>query len=245
MLREKDAAMGESGVQRLRALLGMNAHVDSALNDSGQQPLVALALRKGDTAAAKFLLKKGADPSLLLRWSFVAVDKVLSASSIVDLLVEADVDMNVSGDDAHRWSLLHYLVLNDDLDTIEKLLSRVDTPTVQSVNSLGDSSLTLALKLGRQNIAEILLERSSLSHADPAGDCALHLAIRQGYKDLVNKMVVEYGDDINSIDAFGNTALHLALKCRLHNLVKTIAATDGAEIDARDKEGNDTALTLQ
>ena len=248
----------DASTSRLEEFLSMGANPDAALNDNRQYPLVALALAKSNVAVAKLLLQKGASANCLLRWSFVNVDTIMSASDILDLLIETKRDLNLTGDDAHVWSMLHYLVLTKNLEKIKHLLPRVDTPTVQNVNSLGDSALTLALKLcckareensdemreKMRDIAAVLLARSSLSHRDPRGDTALHLAVRSCCKSLVRQMVVDLGDDVNAKDPDDNTALHLALNFRLFDLARTIADREGVDIDAMNFPGKDTPLTL-
>ena len=177
------------------------------------------------------------------------MEGTLTASNVLDLLLSTKQDLNVCSDDTHGWTLLHYLAYDCALDSVEKVLSRVDNPTINAVNTLGDCSLLLALKRVYSNrtkaeeLCMLLARRSEVHRRDRSGDSVLHLAIRQKYAKLAAHLI-EQGVSVNELDAEGNSALHLALKTCQPSLVRQIALLSYSELDLKDAESGDTPLVI-
>ena len=77
--------------------------------------------------------------------------------------------------------------------------------------------------------------------ADKSGMTALHLAARNGYKDIVLSLV-DQGSDVNAQDKSGKTPLHRAAEQGKTEMVSLLAQR-GSDVILTDKKGN-TALQL-
>jgi ankyrin repeat protein len=99
----------------------------------------------------------------------------------------------------------------------------------QGVNirdAAGYTPLLLAARLGRVQIAEILLA----AHADPNarvtdanGATALHLAIANGYTDMVT-LLLQHGADVNAPARNSLTPLHLCAAMRHPDILRVLLA---------------------
>lgn len=177
------------------------------------------------------------------------MEERISSIRILDLLLSTKQDLNVCSDDTHGWTLLHYLTHEGDIDSVRRVLSRVDDPTVKAVNTLGDCSLLLSLKKRHadlragEELSMLLATRSDVHKKDKSGNSVLHLAIKRKFSNLVEELL-RRGVDVNEVDSEGNTALHLALKTEQPLLVHQIAKLSRCNLDAKDSVNADTALVL-
>jgi len=249
------AVLNKMDYDHIAHFIDLGGDVNSALPDGAQYPLVALAVMNDAMDVATLLLRRGADPSPLLRWSFLMIDKVATPQRVLKLLIDAQKDLNVVADDLHAWSLLHYLAYDGDLDAVRSTIARIDVPSINYVNTLGDSSLVTALKRHEnspsENIQQLCLalaKDANVDHADKWGDTALHLAIRRGH-DVLARRLVEKGAKIDVIDSGGDTALHSAIKTGAYDLarwlvLRTEKSARKALLDIQDEKGGDTAFCL-
>jgi ankyrin repeat protein len=230
-------------------------------------PALALAVLTGRRGIAEhLLLYGGADASCVLRWGFLKEDAPLSAGEVMDLFEQTGRDLNVIGDDEHRWSLLHFLVLEEDELRIKKILDKLDAPTVNGKNATGDTPLMLAIKLLEScssryaviNIISLLASHSDLNLIDDNGDTVMHLLLRIAPRASDLEKVVldllEKGATANvnlaQCDVKGNTALHWAVKMSHYTLARNViqAALASSQppsfLDAQDRDNGDTLLVL-
>mmetsp|Transcript_8240 Transcript_8240/g.13333 ORF Transcript_8240/g.13333 Transcript_8240/m.13333 type:complete len:1154 (+) Transcript_8240:593-4054(+) len=247
------AIQKNAGLDRVAALCGMGADVNVSHTDGRQYPPLALALVAGSWDVARYLLRRGADPSCLLRWSFLMIDKVIKPVDLLQLLIETQKDLNVCGDDPHEWSLLHYLAYVGDLDSVKQLISRVDIPTLRAVNTLGDCSLMLALKRHPcpptemvEALCVALSKKCNVKRRDKWNDSLLHLAIKKQHVRLA-QVLIRQGASVEEQDSHGDTALHLAVKVGELELAKWMVDCTSEKsrlLDILDKANGDTALVL-
>jgi len=249
------AVQNNMTAERVSLFCELGANVNAAQPDGRQYPSLALAMVNGTENVAKYLLRRGADPSCLLRWTFLMIDKVALAVEVLNLLIETKKDLNVCSDDRHGWTLLHYLAYEGDLESVQRLIARVDIPTIEAVNTLGDTSLMLALKRHGRNPAEhikllclALAKNTEVTQPDRLNDTVLHLAIKQGHEQLA-KFLVERGAKIEQRDSQGDTALHIALKTGAFNLSRWMVSRlhedrRASVLNLRDEHKGDTVLVL-
>lgn len=243
--------------ERVVQFCELGADLNCAWRDGRQYPPLALAMQNGDLEVAKYLLRRGADPSCLLRWSFLMMDKIARPVDILNMLIETKKDLNVCSDDPHGWTLLHYLAFDGDLDSVQRLIARVDVPTIRAVNTLGDDSLMLALKRHGpkpgeviENLCLALAKNSDVLRRDKWNDTVLHVAIKQGHLELARR-VIKMGAKIEERDAEGNTALHVAVKTQAFMLARWMVermpkndSTKSQVLNLRDERKGDTVLAL-
>ncbi|CAM9167516.1 unnamed protein product [Scytosiphon promiscuus] len=129
---------------------------------------------------------------------------------MVRILVE-DLKASVKGLDMHDYSLLHYASISGWEGTIDLLLDHGADPRQTCMT--GETALHFAVSLEHREAAEILLKRSRdlVNEADKDGDRAIHLAVQNGNREIVN-LLVDYRADINSPNYRRVTPLAVACK---------------------------------
>jgi ankyrin repeat protein len=90
----------------------------------------------------------------------------------------------------------------------------------------------------RTRVAALLKESPALARAmDPDGKTALHLAARQGQKEVM-ELLLAGGADVNARDSHGSTPLpSMVLECTRTDVADLLLAW-GADLAARDHDGN-------
>ncbi len=247
-------------LERVQQLVEMGADVNAALPEGAQYPPLALALLlersasasasagAGGAAAAavaeelaQYLLRRGADPSCLLRWSLLMEERATSARRVLQLLLDAKKDLNVVADDAHGWSLLHYLALEGDGESVRRVVARVDVPTVNLLNTLGDSALLVALKRHSEAPPP---QTQTQTQAEPAGEdkaqAAAELAAAEADPTQRLCLVLAKNANVRCVDRCGDPLLHVAIR-KGHLALARRLCEMGAVPEVRDSHG-DTAL---
>ena len=100
-------------------------------------------------------------------------------------------------------------------------------------------ALFIAVKLGRIEMAKILIERHADLEYHFYGKTALTVASARGYFDVV-KLLIEKGADVNATNSCGYTALMEACS-RGHFDIAKLLIKNGADVNAKDM-GSFTAL---
>lgn len=121
-------------------------------------------------------------------------------------------------------SALHYAAINGNLELAQFVINQYNASSsdqtadqnVDIINALdgqGQSALHLALANDHLHIAELLLQQSvkqSIQSVDSFGRLPLHWAIRQGYVNLIDKLVDNI--DVNQQTQSGETPLYWAVE---------------------------------
>lgn len=105
-------------------------------------------------------------------------------------------------------TLLHYAVKYRKRDVVELLVNRKILLSRQGGRFYG-TPLQDAIYYGHLGIASYLIDKGTLLNIkDINGDTALHIAARNGYLDIVNKLIA-HGASKNSVNKAGETPYDL------------------------------------
>ena len=129
-------------------------------------------------------------------------------SDICSLLLSRGA--NVSQTDKDGDTPLHFAAYNHHVDICQLLVDH--KADVTSVNNEGQTPLHTAFNLYRSDtpaVCRLLITNESVNVADRLGNCALHIAARNG--DIQNvQLLVDCGADVNVLNEDGQTLLHTA-----------------------------------
>lgn len=123
----------------------------------------------------------------------------------------------------------------DDLETIKKLLSKVD---INTQDSAGNTALMLKSDTGPSYVLKFLLTVPGIdvNIQNKQGQTALIIAAESGHEYLV-KILLEAPDiNVNLQDARGRSAFNQALLTNL-NIAKMLANMPGINVNAQDEAG--------
>eukprot|EP00005_Dracoamoeba_jomungandri_P009992 CAMPEP_0174262924 /NCGR_PEP_ID=MMETSP0439-20130205/16189_1 /TAXON_ID=0 /ORGANISM="Stereomyxa ramosa, Strain Chinc5" /LENGTH=1530 /DNA_ID=CAMNT_0015347969 /DNA_START=34 /DNA_END=4626 /DNA_ORIENTATION=- len=143
--------------------------------------------------------------------------------------------------DRTGFGALHQAVLFGNKNAVRSSLSDVD-----SVDSNGDSPLSIAAYIGRLNAAHELLtvvSRSILNGANNDGNSPLSLAMLAGHWKMV-ELLMESGARLASGED-ANTILQAVVRSRYYNTAGRIIASGLASVDMDMLKGNVPSETLE
>ena len=147
----------------------------------------------------------------------------------------ADVNVeNVKGSTALYWAVRYGHV------QVATFLIKTGNADPQTRRKFGlVSPLILSCALGNSEMVDLLLDQRSVdvNYRIRGGETAIHFATREGFTDIVSKLL-ERGADVDNADEFGDTPLLLAVKYGHVDLANTFI-NQGASVDQRNLEGHD------
>ncbi|KAL7954774.1 ankyrin repeat-containing domain protein [Trichoderma compactum] len=236
-------------------LLSHNADV-RAKDTYGCTALHAASLR-GLDAMAQRLIERGADPNERDKdgWTPLHAAVIRGQNSVIQLLVD-----RVQHGDAIVKELTERLKNNnkqamlgeraeeklEGSSVVQGLRSAVNSGHIERMLALlengadidemdqigGGTALTMAVWLGRRDIATILLENGAdANRPNRLGETGLHMAISSG-DDLMVKLLVDNGADVNH-ERYGWTPLLLAASKNYHWIVRFLVKK-AADVNATD-----------
>jgi len=223
----------------------VNASMVMAVNRSGKTPL-SLAAEMGDRDLFLALLEivqkeKGWDRNIINSkdiYGHSLIELALKSEdlSLFEMLVNLGADLNTR--DLKNNTVLHQAVMKPmSYANLRKLLVHIDRMDINAVNHLGETALNTAIKMGDQLnvIRELLKAKPSFTIEDAFGNTPLHLAAREGDKDLIS-LLVSHGASPSVKDSFGDTPLHFAVR-KGNKALMGILIEHGADPHTTNKSG--------
>ena len=227
------------------------------LDHNGQSPL-QMAIRHGDTAAVRTLLRQGADPNicngkpLYEALNFVKLDNSVG-KVITKLLLGAGATVNGSAGDKimAQWIECGSCSFNPDTLAIDKLLIEYGID-INHQDVFGRTLLmTLCLwysgQTSRRRIEQLIGYGANVDLRDCNGWTAVHLTFPSEYKCL--KTIVDSGARLDAKTDDGCTVLHLAVICsKWYHQVEQLSEIDldrlgRLDLDSKNRDGH-TAYDL-
>jgi len=156
--------------------------------------------------------KNGVNASMLcatLKKNEITSTCKIKVSNIIRLyLSRKEFDLDVKDSQGNNL-LIHFLVNNNNFENISKLLS-LNEGLVNQVNDKKESPLTIATKLGDENIVKYIITRNvNMDYQDELGNTALHYALESGNKYIINTLAY-YHADINIKNREGKSPIEIA-----------------------------------
>ena len=224
-------AAAEGDLAKVRELVEKNPELVNA-RDEEKSTLLHGAAAAGHIDIVKYLLSKGADINArnnanqnpLLYAAFHG------KAAVVSLLLEKGADYKER--DQYGRTVLHYPTREGHADVVAILVKKGMDITVE--DGLGVSPLRFAITGGHAGIMDIFVASKALEVGGDSGRIALHLAAKQGQKEIVDLLIAN-GVSTETKDDMEATLLHNAAIGGLlelsHRLINEGAALNG--LDAR------------
>ena len=197
-------------------------------------PLCALAFELGNDEAAQLLVRAGADPRCLLRWSFLggpdgrplADGRRGRLARLVNVFAGAAIDPALVADDEAAMTLLHYLSMECMPDEAGAVLGRLSKAALNRINGFGDTALLVSLKVIR-------------ALASGGGDGTPGAAAAAARR-VANHLLVDRAEevDLRVVDRRGDDALIVALAAACPT------ADPPAQAGQAGQAGHEAAVTL-
>ncbi|MCL1077299.1 hypothetical protein D5R81_04725 [Parashewanella spongiae] len=135
-------------------------------------------------------------------------------ATVVKMLLDACPECNFQHRNRQGETAVFVAVKYENLEILKLLLNLSIDLSV--TNQKKQTPLLVALAIGRQQMAECLIENMSdingLNFQDNEGTSALHLAVMQGFADSMVPILIEKNCDTEAIDSEGDTPLTTAIR---------------------------------
>ncbi|XP_073227954.1 uncharacterized protein [Porites lutea] len=129
--------------------------------------------------------------------------------------------MKQEGFTGQKSTILHQLILNGEVEEVEKLLNK--GTNVNNKDKSGKTPLHTAILSKQFRIVDRLLESGAdVTITDEAGDTALHTAIHVGSEKLVLTLLEQGRADANALGRNSCTPLHLAAEMDNENICEIL-----------------------
>jgi uncharacterized protein len=218
--------------EEVASLIGAGVDVNSR-DGGGDTPLI-MAAAYGKTMIVKFLLLKGADPSLVGMQGMTALYCAVEREDYAafDALLDRGAPVNVAYSGNGFTPLLLACEQGFEEMAVRLIAAGAD------VNAASKNGRTPLMFVAYKNprVARLLLDKGADIHAvDDMGRTALYEACGAGIAEIV-ELLLDRGADTKAADLDGSTALHEAARSGDADIVRMLAAK-GADLDAVDEAG--------
>lgn len=181
----------------------------------------------------RVLLAHGANPNVCDSdgWTSVWAAAYFGHADIVRLLIDAEADIHIAA--SRQQTPLH--VAYQSPDVVRILVEH--GADVNKSSDLG-TPLAIAAQDNQHEVVKLILRSKNppLDLANEASQAALLLAVRNGYREIVNHML-EAGADVNRTDEFNRTLVSIAISQSNEVMVRTILEFN-PDLDLQDIDGN-------
>lgn len=132
---------------------------------------------------------------------------------------------------------LHYAVLSNNQSITAALLNA--NADIDCIDGLANTPLILAIELGYCDLAYWLMDKGAHPNKpEGAYQKSLHIAVMQGYDEMVRTLVAHEEIDLDAQDAIGQTALHVVCPSEQEgSTITQILLDKGSNPNMRDNEG--------
>ncbi|KAL5083315.1 hypothetical protein Trisim1_001767 [Trichoderma cf. simile WF8] len=209
-------------------------------NRDGYTPL-AIAVQRGNEAAAKYLIECGAS-----RASSILHSACIQGSlNLVKLLIQEGADPEATEPENGRSLLYTALHIDDEaarIQMVRYLVDKVKVPLDQPGGQFKYPIIRAAHRArgpdsaGFKALKLLIRRKARLDVADDQGRRAVHVAAACLYKDGLSALV-QAGADINVRDKLGRLPIHFAASvCFEDNLEYLLGRFEGIDINATDDD---------
>ncbi|KAL8750862.1 MAG: hypothetical protein Q9184_006267, partial [Pyrenodesmia sp. 2 TL-2023] len=213
----------EAGYDVMTALLLENGARPYLRDSQGLLPL-HLACHQGSTKVATLLLAAGSEVNAADHDLYRPIHHLAQQCDnpyLATLLIDAGCDINAFT--SQGYTAVQLACTSGNVNVLAVLLHHGASMASLTWSA---SPLNLAIRGGHSRVIQLLLRNGAqVNDKDPVSHAtASHLIIKEvGSTKMVKRLVrllLEYGMDINALDAEGNTSLHLAVA--EHSATKTV-----------------------
>ena len=155
----------------------------------------------------------------------LALAYLLNRKEIFSLLIN---ELNINMLDNNNYSILHYVVLKEDLDTLKELIQKGADPNIQNETI---NPLEMAMAIENQTIISILLSSSfmDVNKYNDQGEISLITLLKmdssyfkdKNFKLRCMKSLIDKGSNINVIDNLGKAVLYYAIEDQYNSYLMT------------------------
>jgi ankyrin repeat protein/L-ascorbate metabolism protein UlaG (beta-lactamase superfamily) len=225
-------AAAEGNLPRVQELVEKDPELVKAKDEEESTPLHGAAAA-GHIDIVEYLLSKGAvvDARNNANQNPLLYAAYNGKATIVNLLLDKGADFKQP--DRYGRTVLHYPVREGHKDVVEILVKKGMDITVE--DGMGVSPLRFAIEGGQAGIMDVFIASKALDVGCDTGRIALHLAAKQGQKEIVDLLIAK-GTSPSTKDDMDATLLHNAAIGGLADLSKLLLK-EGIEINALDARG--------
>ena len=176
------------------------------------ESLLKLASKENDLDLVKFLLRRGANPSVTFNEEMSCLYTAASKgnSKIVSELLKFGANFEALDKKSNCTPLIGAISKDDFVETVKLLLKKGANPNVQYKNGKMLPPIVLASELGRHEIVkELLKHHADINAHDESKDTALHKAVRNNHQQVI-KILLQHRAQVNFENHKKETSLHLA-----------------------------------
>jgi ankyrin repeat protein len=151
--------------------------------------------------------------------------------------------------DTLQYSVIHYAVLKEDIDTIQLLLKiGADINLYQNKNGRGHSAFDIAIAIGNNELfnlfldsGKVLLDQPNQKKETPLTSVINHRLLELETKKKWMKKLIDKGANVDLINVGEYCALAQTVKCHSLSLMKFLVEECNAKVDNYD-QNNDSPL---
>lgn len=218
------------------------SHVPDIESRTGEgfTPLM-IAASNGKENAAKYLLKKGADPFSedKNRWISLHHASQGGSADVIDLMLSQFID--IESKTGRGETPLMIAVINGKLQAVTCLLEKGADPSLEDKKSW--NSLHHAARGNNPNVIELILNHMSVIESRTAQDYTpLMIAAGNGKVQIVT-FLLEKGADPSLQDSSGYNSLHWASRSDKPVIIEKILSR-GGDIESESKSSWETPLMI-